>query len=49
VYDHREEELPAMELVPFVDQETGKQRIINTSSRSVRTNMPHTLRKRGLL
>ncbi|AZQ43074.1 DUF58 domain-containing protein [Nonlabens ponticola] len=37
VYDQREQELPSMGLVPFKDQETGKQRIINTSSRSVRT------------
>ena len=37
VYDRREEEIPSMGLVPFVDQETGKRRIINTSSRSVRT------------
>ncbi len=37
VFDRREEEIPAMGLVPFLDQETGKQRIINTSSRQVRT------------
>ncbi|KQC32426.1 hypothetical protein AAU57_03095 [Nonlabens sp. YIK11] len=37
VFDKREEEIPSMGLVPFVDQETGKQRIINTSSRAVRT------------
>jgi uncharacterized protein (DUF58 family) len=36
VYDQREQEMPNMGLVPFLDQETGRQRIINTSSRKVR-------------
>jgi uncharacterized protein (DUF58 family) len=37
VYDQREAEMPKMGLVPFKDQETGKSLLVNTSSRSVRT------------
>lgn len=36
IYDPREEELPAMGLVPFVDQETGVRKWVNTSSRKAR-------------
>jgi uncharacterized protein (DUF58 family) len=37
VYDKRETEMPKMGLVQFLDQETGKSQLINTSSKSVRT------------
>jgi uncharacterized protein (DUF58 family) len=36
VYDERETEMPNIGLVQFLDQETGKQRTINTSNSSTR-------------
>lgn len=37
LYDQRETVMPSMGLVQFMDQETGKSTMINTSSKSVRT------------
>ncbi len=36
VYDQRETAMPSLGLVQFMDQETGKSRMINTSSAAVR-------------
>jgi uncharacterized protein (DUF58 family) len=38
VYDEREVSMPNIGLVPFLDQESGKTALINTSSKSVRTS-----------
>lgn len=36
IYDHRETELPNIGLVNFIDQETGRSRVINTGNKTVR-------------
>ncbi|RZJ68114.1 MAG: DUF58 domain-containing protein [Flavobacterium sp.] len=36
VYDPREEKLPNLGIVPMLDAETGEQRLVNTSAKSVR-------------
>ncbi|MDP5078561.1 MAG: DUF58 domain-containing protein, partial [Nonlabens sp.] len=37
LYDQREQEMPNIGMVQFVDQETGKVQMVNTASSSVRT------------
>ncbi|MDP5100546.1 MAG: DUF58 domain-containing protein, partial [Nonlabens sp.] len=37
LYDQREQEMPNIGMVQFVDQETGKAQMVNTASSSVRT------------
>jgi len=38
VYDRFEEKLPSLGMVPMLDAETGKTKLVNTSSKKVRTN-----------
>lgn len=38
IYDKHDEEIPNLGIVPMADAETGKVQLINTSSKTIRTN-----------
>lgn len=49
IYDKREQELPNIGLVKFMDAETGTTKWVNTSDKSVRTHFAATAKKREAL